>query len=67
MRILVLLLLVYSCASNKYEVVQEIGPGMYHTEEIKKKGIILYKTEMKLNPGDIVIIPNKIKKQNANN
>ena len=67
MRILVLLLLVYSCASNKYEVIEEIHPGMYHTQGVKKKDVILYKTDIKLNQGDIVIIPNKIKKKNANN
>ncbi len=67
MRILVLLLLTYSCASNKYEVIQEIHPGMYHTEGIKKKDIILYKTDVEHNLGDIIIIPNKIKKKNANN
>ena len=57
---------MFAC-SPKYEVIQEIHPGMYHTQGLKNKDVILYKTETKLNIGDIVIIPNKIKKKNANN
>ncbi|MAH51498.1 hypothetical protein CMI37_37125 [Candidatus Pacearchaeota archaeon] len=66
MRILILLLFMFAC-SPKYEVIQEVHPGMYHTQGLKNKDVILYKTETKLNIGDIVIIPNKIKKKNANN
>ena len=66
MRILILLLFMLAC-SPKYEVIQEVYPGMYHTQGLKNKDVILYKTDTKLNIGDIVIIPNKIKKKNANN
>lgn len=60
MRYLVLLLLI-GCASNKYEVVQSLGENTYHTQNIKKKDVIIYKTTDKLKIGDIVIIPNKAK------
>ena len=55
------ILLLVGC-SVRYEVVQKVHPGMYHTQGVKKKDVILYKTEMKLKPGDIVIIPNKARK-----
>lgn len=66
MRVLLLIIFAYSC-SPKYEIVEEIHPGMYHTEGVKKKDIILYKTNEKFKSGDIVIIPKKIKKKNADN
>ena len=66
MKYLIILLLMASC-SPKYEVVQEVYPGMYHTQGLRNKDVILYKTEMRLNPGDIVIIPNKIKRKNNGN
>ena len=62
MRYLVLLLLLFGCASNKYEVVQQLGSDQWHTQNIKKKDVIIYKTTDKLKVGDIVIIPNKAKK-----
>lgn len=46
----------------KYEVVQEVHPGMYHTVGIKNKDVIIYKTDTILTPGDIVKIPNKTKR-----
>ena len=62
MRKLFFVFLICGCASNKYEVVQRLGQNSYHTQNIKKKDVIIYKTELKLKPGDIVIIPNKAKK-----
>ena len=57
------ILLLVGC-SVRYEVIQEVHPGMYHTQGVKKKDVILYKTDLKLNQGDIVIIPNKAKREN---
>ena len=56
------MLLLIGCASNKYEVVQQLGSDQWHTQNIKKKDVIIYKTTDKLKVGDIVIIPNKAKK-----
>ena len=61
MRYLIVLLL-FGCASNKYEVVQQLGSDKWHTQNIKKKDVIIYMTTDKLKVGDIVIIPNKAKK-----
>jgi len=54
-------ILLYGCASNKYEVVQQLGADRWHTQNIKKKDVIIYKTDLKLKVGDIVKIPNKEK------
>ena len=62
MRYLVVLLLLIGCASNKYEVVQQLGADKWHTQNIKKKDVIIYMTTDKLKIGEIVIIPNKAKK-----
>lgn len=59
-----LLVLFFMSCSVKYEVVQKVHPGMYHTVGLKNKDVILYKTDLKLKPGDIVIIPNKVKREN---
>ena len=64
MKYLIALCLGFMGCAVKYEVVQEVYPGMYHTVGLKNKDVILYKTDLKLNSGDIVIIPNKVKRKN---
>jgi|TARA_R110002020_G_scaffold113252_4_gene260556 DNA-directed RNA polymerase subunit H (RpoH/RPB5) len=61
MRILFSILLFSSCVSNKYEVIQRVHENQWHTQNIKNKSVIIYNTELKLKPGDIVKIPNKSK------
>lgn len=58
--IILLLLLLASC-SPKYEVIEEVYPGTYHTISIKGNYVILYKTNKPLEEGQIIKIPNRIK------
>ena len=61
MRYIIFITLLYGCASNKYEVVQQLSYDQWHTQNIKNKDVIIYKTDLKLKVGDIVKIPNKAK------
>jgi len=56
-----LLILLFCGCSHKYEVVEEVYPGTYHTVGIKDNEVILYKTKEKLKEGQIIKIPNKAK------
>jgi hypothetical protein len=55
-------MVLVSC-TPKYEVVQQVYPGMYHTVGVKDNEVILYKSDKLLKPGDIVEIPNKVKRK----
>ena len=55
-----LVLILFGC-SHKYEVVEEVYPGTYHTVGVKDNEVILYKTKEKLKEGQIIKIPNKAK------
>ena len=57
-----LIMVLVSC-TPKYEVVQQVYPGMYHTVGVKDNEVILYKSDKLLKPGDIVEIPNKVKRK----
>jgi len=56
-----LLILTFLGCSPKYEVVEELYPGTYHTVGVKDKQVILYKTSEKLKEGQIIKIPNRLK------
>ena len=58
--IIISLLLLASC-SPKYEVVEEIHPGTYHTISVRSDYVILYKTDKSLKEGQIIRIPNRLK------
>jgi len=56
-----LLVLTFLGCSPKYEVVEQIHPGMFHTISVKDNYIILYKTNKPLKEGQIIRIPNHLK------
>lgn len=58
-----ILTFLFSCigCSNKYEVIQYLYEKKYHTQNIKTKEVILYDSELSLQPGDIIIIKKKEK------
>ena len=57
-------MVLVSC-TPKYEVVQEVYPGMYHTVGVKDNEVILYKSDKLLKPGDVIEIPNKVKRKDG--
>ena len=59
MRWIIVLFLV-GC-SPKYEVVEQIHPGTYHSISVKGDYIILYKTTERLKNGQIIRIPNRLR------
>ena len=54
-------ILIFLGCSPKYEVVEQLHPGTYHTISVKGDYIILYKTKEKLKNGQIIRIPNKLR------
>jgi len=56
-----LLILTFLGCSPKYEVVEQVYPGTYHTISIKNNYIIIYKTKESLKEGQIIRIPNRLK------
>ena len=56
-----LLVLTFLGCSPKYEVVEQIHSGTYHTISVKGDYVILYKTPKKLKEGQIIRIPNRLK------
>ena len=55
-----LILLFFGC-SPKYEVVEQLHPGTYHTISVKGDYIILYKSNKPLEDGQIIRIPNRLR------
>ena len=54
--------LVFLCScSPKYEVVEEVHPGTFHTVSVKGHYVILYKSNEPLKEGQIIRIPNRLK------
>ena len=53
-------LLLASC-SPKYEVVEELHSGTFHTISVRGDYVILYKTSKPLKEGQIIRIPNRLK------
>ena len=56
-----LLVLTFLGCSPKYEVIEEVHPGTYHTISIRGEYVILYKTNEPLKEGQIIRIPNRLK------
>ena len=54
-------ILIFFGCSPKYEVIEEVHPGTYHTISIRGEYVILYKTNESLKEGQIIRIPNRLK------